>query len=87
MFKFAGIFIIYFLMLQKSTALFTCKTEYIAFTEVNYKTVHFYELLQSLQYTDTFKVPLIYGDNRELINLIINLKYHKPTKHIDVHHH
>lgn len=59
----------------------------MTFTETDHKAVHFYELLQSLQYIGTFKVSLIYDDNRESINLIINLKYHKHIKHINIHHH
>ena len=74
-------------MLQKSTALFICKTEYIILTKADCKAIHLYKLLQSLQYTGIFKVSLIYDDNKELINLIINSKHYKHIKHIDVHHH
>ena len=84
MFKLTDALITYSSMLQKSTALFTCKAEYMAFTEAGCEAVHFYELLWSLWYTGTSEVLLIYGDNRESINLIINLEHHKHTKHIDV---
>ena len=47
-FKLTGTFIIYSLMLQKSTALFTCKTEYMILTEADCETVHLYEFLWSL---------------------------------------
>ena len=74
-------------MLQKSTALFTCEAEYMALTEADWEAIHFCELLQSLQYTGTSEMPLIYGDNRGLINLTTNPEHHKHMKHIDVHHH
>ena len=45
MFKLVDVFIIYFLILQKSMALFICEAEYIAFTEADCETVHFYEFL------------------------------------------
>ena len=87
MFKLADAFIIYFLILQKSTALSTCETEYMTLTETDCEAVHLHEFLQSLQYAGTSKVPLIYDDNKRSINLTINLKHHKHMKHIDVHHH
>ena len=44
-FKLTDALITYFSMLQKSTALFTCKAEYIIFTEAGHEAVHFCELL------------------------------------------
>ena len=45
MFKLADAPITYSLMLQKSTALFTCEAEYMTFTEAGCKAVHLHELL------------------------------------------
>ena len=86
-FKLTDISITYSSMLQKSTALSTCEAEYMALTEAGWEAVHLCELLQSLQYTGTSKMLLIYDDNRGSINLTINPEHHKHTKHIDVHHH
>ena len=74
-------------MLQKSTALSTCKAEYMALTEAGCEAVHLCELLWSLWYAGASEVPLIYSDNRGSINLTANPEHHKHMKHIDVHHH
>ena len=87
MFKLTNASITYSSMLQKSTALSTCKAEYMTLTKTSQKAIHLHELLQSLQYTDTSEMPLIYNDNRGSINLTINSKHHKYMKHINVHHH
>lgn len=71
---------------QKSVALSTSESEYIAASNAIKELVWLKRLLTELTLNENI-TPKFYMDNQSAIRLIKNPEFHKRTKHIDVRYH
>ena len=69
---------------QRSVALSTTESEYIAASEAAKEIVWFARLFKITNFTT---VPLLRVDNLSAVKLVQNPVYHKRSKHIDVRYH
>lgn len=70
---------------QKSVALSTTESEYIAGSQTVKEMVWIDQLLRNLN--QDIEKPLLHMDNQSALKLIKNPEFHKRTKHIDVRYH
>ena len=70
---------------QRSVALSTTESEYIAASEAAKEIVWFARLFKEI--TNFTTVPLLRVDNLSAVKLVQNPVYHKRSKHIDVRYH
>lgn len=71
---------------QKSVALSTTESEYMAASEAAKELVWLQSLLSELMVVK-LQAPVFYMDNQSAIRLVKNPEFHKRTKHIDVAYH
>lgn len=72
---------------QRSVALSTCESEYMALSECAKESIHQRNLLGELN-PDLVKSPItILCDNQSAIKLVKNPVFHNKTKHIDIRYH
>lgn len=71
---------------QKSVALSTTESEYMAASHAVKELVWLRNLLCELQ-QKKLDAPTFYMDNQSAIRLVKNSEFHKRTKHIDVRYH
>lgn len=72
---------------QKSVALSTTESEYVAASQTIKELVWIRRLLFDLQADVMNNVPMLFMDNQSAIKLVKNPEYHKRSKHIDVKYH
>jgi len=84
LFKFAGSAISWESKKQRSVALSTCESEFMALSECAKESIHQKNLLGELD-PDLVKSPItIFCDNQSAIKLMKNPTFHNKTKHIDI---
>ena len=71
---------------QKTVALSTTESEYVAASYTVQEIIWLHRLLQNL-ITDYDNTPTLFVDNQSAIKLIKNPELHKRTKHIDTKYH
>ena len=72
---------------QRSVALSTTESEYIAAAQAVKQLIWLRQLLEDISPRSLRESPTLYVDNQSAIKLIKNPEYHKRTKHIDVRYH
>jgi hypothetical protein len=65
----------------------SCEIEYMTLSKTAKKTIWIRKFLHELKFRDADQFVLIYADNKNAIDLIINSLYHKRTKHIEMRWH
>lgn len=71
---------------QKTVALSTTESEYIAGCEAVKEIIWFTGLMKELHQENT-EIPVLYMDNQSALKLVKNPEFHSRTKHIDIKHH
>lgn len=75
-------------ILQKTVALSSCKSEYIALKEAITEAIYLknttIQLADILKIDIPYRIPTILVDNQSAIKLAENPKFHKRSKHIDI---
>jgi hypothetical protein len=72
---------------QLIIALSSCEVEYMILSKTTKKAIWIREFLHELKFRNADQFVLIYADNKNAIDLIINSLYHKRTKHIEMRWH
>jgi hypothetical protein len=72
---------------QLTHALSFCEIEYMTLSKTIKKAIWIREFLHELKCRDVNQLVLIFADNTNVIDLIINSLYHKRTKHIEMRWH
>jgi hypothetical protein len=72
---------------QFTIALSSCETEYMILSKTAKKVIWIGKFLHELKFRDADQFVLIYADNKNVIDFIINLLYHKKTKHVEMRWH
>jgi hypothetical protein len=65
----------------------SCEVEYMTLFEAAKEAIWIRQFLHELEFRDDNQFVLIFADNKNAIDLIINPLYHKRTKHIEVRWH
>ncbi len=71
---------------QLIIVLSSCEIEYMALSKTAKEAIWIRQFLNELNFRDD-QFVLIFADNKDAIDLIINPLYHKRTKHIEVRWH
>ena len=75
-------------ILQKTVALSSCKSEYIALKEAITEAIYLknttIQLADILKIDIPYRIPTILADNQSAIKLAENPKFYKRSKHIDI---
>ena len=72
-------------ILQKSVALSSCESEYIALKEATKEAIFLKDLLKELGLED--RAITVYTDSNSAIELANNPEHHAKSKHIDIQYH
>jgi hypothetical protein len=72
---------------QLIIALSSCKTEYMILSKTAKEAIWIRQFLYELKFRDDDQSVLIFADNKNAIDFIINSLYHKRTKHIKMRWH
>jgi hypothetical protein len=65
----------------------SCEIEYMTLFEAAKEAIWIRQFLHELKFRDDDQFVLIFANNKNAIDLIINPLYHKRTKHIEMHWH
>jgi hypothetical protein len=84
-FKFSGSLVSWESVKQKTVALSSTESEYMAIAEACKEAIYLRNLLQEL--TGNLHCIKLFNDNQSAQKLSVNHMYHKRSKHIDVRHH
>ncbi len=69
---------------QPTIALSSCEAEYMALSKAAKEAIWIRQFLHELEFRNDDQLVLIFADNKNAIDLIINSLYHKRTKHIEM---
>jgi hypothetical protein len=72
---------------QRTIALSSCESEYMALSEACKEAIYLQNLLRDIMKPSDSTPICLYSDSQSSIKLAANPLYHKRTKHIDVRHH
>jgi hypothetical protein len=65
----------------------SCETEYMILSETAKEVIWIRQFLHELKFRNDDQFVLIFADNKNAIDLIINSLYYKSTKHIEMRWH